>query len=76
MMRVLSDDDVAERRAADRELFNALSAADKLALANIRYRLRNADDKDAIAHFVRQTVNGIPHDYADEALSPEADEEK
>ncbi|MGL5734199.1 MAG: hypothetical protein ACRCYS_04960 [Beijerinckiaceae bacterium] len=65
MLQVLTPAEIAEHEARDKAMFDALSTADKLALASIRYRLRNADDKDAIAHFVRQTVNGIHHDYAD-----------
>jgi len=65
MMRVLTPDEVAEHESRDLALFASLSPSDKTALAAIRFKLRCADDKDALAHFVRQTVNGIPHDYAD-----------
>lgn len=67
MLQVLSPAEIAEHEVRDKAMFDALSTHDKLALASIRYRLRAADDKDALAHFVRQTVNGIPHDYADAA---------
>lgn len=73
MLQVLTPEEVAEHERRDKAMFDALSTCDKLALANIRYRLRACDDREAVAHFVRQTVNGIRHDYAD--LPPEAERE-
>lgn len=68
MLQALTPAQVAEHEARDRAMFDALSAHDKIWLASIRYKLRHADDPEALAHFVRQTVNGIPHDYADAYL--------
>lgn len=65
MIRVMSDAEIEESNRRDREMFAALSPQDKVALASIRYRLRNADDADALAHFVRGSVNGIDYAYAD-----------
>lgn len=65
MLQVLTPEEIAEHEARDRAMFDALSYADKAALASIRYKLRCTDNREAVEHFVRQTVNGIAHDYAD-----------
>ena len=74
MLQVLTDAEIAEHEARDKAMFDALSVADKTRLASIRYSLRNADDGDTLAHFVRQTVNGIRHDYADGPTPPQVSE--